>query len=94
LTGKNIEKQESAEGLGTLLNAIELTQEVGTPLIAYVLDDQLKQPAWKALRVSNEDRGIILGAPGSGKTTYLVTQIIDWMRSGQSFVATDIKPEI
>lgn len=91
---KNIEKQESAEGLGTLLNAIELTQEVGTPLIAYVLDDQLKQPAWKALRVSNEDRGIILGAPGSGKTTYLVTQIIDWMRSGQSFVATDIKPEI
>ena len=46
------------------------------------------------MRVTNEDRGIILGAPGSGKTTYLVTQIIDWMQSGQSFVATDIKPEI
>ena len=47
-----------------------------------------------ALRVTNEDRGIILGAPGSGKTTYLVSQIVDWMLSGQSFVATDVKPEI
>ena len=91
---KSIEKKESAEGLGTLLNAVQPTQEVGTPLIAYVYDDQLETPVWNALRVTNEDRGIILGAPGSGKTTYLVTQIIDWMRSGQSFVATDIKPEI
>ncbi|MDN5642971.1 MAG: type IV secretion system DNA-binding domain-containing protein, partial [Acinetobacter sp.] len=33
-------------------------------------------------------------APGSGKTTYLVAQLIDWMQSGKSFVATDIKPEI
>lgn len=91
---KSIEKKESAEGGGTLLNAVELTQDVGTPLISYVLNDQLKKPVWEAIRVTNEDRGIILGAPGSGKTTYLVTQIIDWMRSGQSFVATDIKPEI
>lgn len=91
---KSIEKKESAEGLGTLLNAVEPTQDVGTPLISYVLNDQLKEPIWEAMRVTNEDRGIILGTPGSGKTTYLVTQIIDWMRSGQSFVATDIKPEI
>jgi type IV secretory pathway TraG/TraD family ATPase VirD4 len=91
---KSMEKKESAEGLGTLLNAVQPTQEVGTPLIAYVYDDQLETPVWNALRVTNEDRGIILGAPGSGKTTYLVMQIIDWMRSGQSFVATDIKPEI
>lgn len=91
---KSIEKKESAEGLGTLLNAVEPTQDVGTPLISYVLNDQLKEPIWEATRVTNEDRGIILGTPGSGKTTYLVTQIIDWMRSGQSFVATDIKPEI
>jgi type IV secretory pathway TraG/TraD family ATPase VirD4 len=91
---KSIEKKESSEGLGTLLNAVQPTQEVGTPLISYIYDDQLETPVWNALRVTNEDRGIILGAPGSGKTTYLVMQIIDWMRSGQSFVATDIKPEI
>ncbi len=91
---KSIEKKESAEGLGTLLNAVQPTQEVGTPLISYIYDNQLETPVLNALRVTNEDRGIILGAPGSGKTTYLVTQIIDWMRSGQSFVATDIKPEI
>jgi superfamily II DNA or RNA helicase len=33
-------------------------------------------------RVSNEDRGLVVGAPGSGKTTYLVAQLIDWMQSG------------
>jgi type IV secretory pathway TraG/TraD family ATPase VirD4 len=91
---KTIEKKQSAEGLGTLLNAVELTQEVGTPLISYILDDQLKEPVWKSLRVTNEDRGIIAGVSGAGKTAYLVLQLIDWMESGQSFVATDIKPEI
>ena len=80
--------------MGTLFNAIEPTQELGKPLISYVYDQSIENPVWEALRVTNEDRGIILGAPGSGKTTYLVTQIIDWMQSGQSFVATDIKPEI
>ena len=37
---------------------------------------------------------MIIGAPGFGKTTYLILQLIDWMRSGKSFVATDVKPEI
>ena len=91
---KTIEKKQTADGLGTLLNAVELTQDVGTPLISYVLNDQLKESAWEALRVSNEDRAIIAGVPGSGKTSYLILQLVDWMRSGQSFVATDIKPEI
>lgn len=91
---KTIEKKQSADGLGTLLNAVEFTQDVGTPLIAYILNDQMKELTWEALRVSNEDRGIIAGVPGSGKTTYLILQLVDWMRSGQSFVATDIKPEI
>lgn len=91
---KTIEKKQSAEGLGTLLNEVELTEDVGTPLISYILDDQLKEPVWKALRVTNEDRGIVAGVPGAGKTAYLVLQLIDWMESGQSFVATDIKPEI
>lgn len=87
-------KKETAEGIGTLFNAVQPTQDVGKPLISYVYDQDAEKPIWEALRVTNEDRGIILGAPGSGKTTYLVTQIIDWMQSGQSFVATDIKPEI
>lgn len=87
-------KKESAEGIGTLFNAVQPTQEVGKPLISYVYNRDVENPVWESLRVTNEDRGIILGAPGSGKTTYLVTQIIDWMQSGQSFVATDIKPEI
>lgn len=91
---KTIVKKDSAEGVGTLFDAVKPTQEVGKPLISYVYDQDAEQPIWEALRVTNEDRGIILGAPGSGKTTYLVTQILDWMESGQSFVATDIKPEI
>lgn len=91
---KTIEKKQTAEGLGTLLNAVELTQDFGTPLISYIGDDQLKESDQKALRVSNEDRGIIAGVPGAGKTAYLVLQLMDWMQSGQSFVATDIKPEI
>lgn len=91
---KSIEKKESAEGLGTLLNVVQPTLEVGTPLISYINHVQSGISKWLALRVTNEDRGIIIGAPGSGKTTYLILQLIDWMRSGQSFVATDIKPEI
>ena len=87
-------KKESANGMGTLFNAIQRTDKLGTPLMAYFVDQTIENPPLEFLRVTNEDRGIILGAPGSGKTTYLVTQILDWMESGQSFVATDIKPEI
>ena len=87
-------KKESANGMGTIFNAIQRTDKLGTPLMAYFVDQTIENPPLEFLRVTNEDRGIILGAPGSGKTTYLVTQILDWMESGQSFVATDIKPEI
>lgn len=91
LEKKKIEKKQTADGFGTLLDAVQPTKEVGTPLISYVYDEN---EHLEALRVTNEDRGIVLGVPGAGKTAYLVMQIIDWMRSGQSFVATDIKPEI
>lgn len=89
-----IKKRDSAEGIGTLLGSMTPTTEFGKPLVLYVEDTSKENPELEALRVTNEDRGIILGAPGSGKTTYLVSQLVDWMRSGQSFVVTDVKPEI
>lgn len=57
-----------------------------------------EQKAWREdtykARATNENRGLIVGEPGTGKSSYLVAQLIDWMQSGKSFVATDIKPEI
>lgn len=100
-------KKESAEGYGTLLSELKRGFENNTPLIAFT-DQTLpkkrinkmeqKYLDWsfhrESLRVTNEDRGIVLGAPGSGKTTFLISQIVEWMKSGRSFVATDVKPEI
>lgn len=48
----------------------------------------------KGWRASSEDRAVVIGAPGAGKTTFLIAQLVDWMSTGRSFVATDIKPEI
>ena len=100
-------KKESAEGYGTLLSEVHKGFENKTPLIAFtdrilpkkqMKDMQQKHLNWsfhrESLRVTNEDRGIVLGAPGSGKTTFLISQIVEWMKSGRSFVATDVKPEI
>ncbi|WP_368571407.1 type IV secretory system conjugative DNA transfer family protein [Acinetobacter baumannii] len=100
-------KKESAEGYGTLLNEVYQGFENKTPLIAFtdqtLPKKQIKEMDQKyldwsfhreSLRVTNEDRGIVLGAPGSGKTTFLISQIVEWMKSGRSFVATDVKPEI
>lgn len=73
---------------------------VGEPLIAYesVSNKQLNNDPWRdglySYSVPSEERGLVLGISGSGKTTYLVAQLVDWMRSGKSFVVTDIKPEI
>ena len=100
-------KKESADGYGTLLAEVHRGFENKTPLIAFtdqiLPKKQMKEMKqeyldWsfhrESLRVTNEDRGIVLGAPGSGKTTFLISQIVEWMKSGRSFVATDVKPEI
>ena len=46
------------------------------------------------LYVSVEDRASVIGPPGSGKTAFLVTQLLDWANSGRPFVCLDVKPEI
>lgn len=72
----------------------------GEPLVTYKhnIEDTLNWSdsfnSREKLTVTNEDRGLILGVSGTGKTSYLICQIIDWMQSGKSFVVTDIKPEI
>ena len=73
-----------------------LLHQRDTETSARAEDERRKVEPWNLTgwRCSYEDRAFVLGTPGSGKTTFLVAQIIDWMQSGRSFVATDIKPEI
>jgi type IV secretory pathway TraG/TraD family ATPase VirD4 len=46
------------------------------------------------IRISTEDRGCVIGPPACGKTTFLISQLLDWAKSGRSFVVNDVKPEI
>lgn len=48
----------------------------------------------KAFLASIEDRGLVFGPPGTGKTTFLVNQVLHAAATGLSFVAIDIKPEL
>lgn len=72
----------------------------GEPLVAYapVSDRELKKYPWRenlpVYSISSEERGLVLGVSRSGKTTYLITQLVNWMQSGKSFVVTDVKVEI
>ena len=49
-----------------------------------------KQP----LTISAEDRAVVIGPPGTGKTAFLVSQLLQWAEQKRSFVCLDIKPEI
>jgi len=62
----------------------------GSPLIDYVDDGKQEY----AMRLKNSDRGVVAGLPGSGKSSLIIMQSLDWMKSGQSIVLTDIKPEL
>lgn len=83
-----------------LFSVLNYGSERGEPLIAHapVSNNKIKKDVWRdnlpVYSVSSEERGLVLGISGSGKTTYLVAQLVDWMQSGKSFVVTDIKPEI
>ncbi|MEO0973629.1 MAG: type IV secretory system conjugative DNA transfer family protein, partial [Pseudomonadota bacterium] len=46
------------------------------------------------LKTSVQDRAIVIGPPGTGKTTFLVTQLLEWAEQGLPFVCFDTKPEI
>lgn len=41
-----------------------------------------------------EDRACVIGPPGTGKTSFLVAQILTWAATGRPFVAIDTKPEL
>jgi type IV secretion system protein VirD4 len=41
-----------------------------------------------------EDRGLVIGPPRTGKTTFLLNQILRLAKNKQSFTAVDIKPEL
>ena len=46
------------------------------------------------LFVSYEDRGLVIGPPATGKTNFLINQILKVADNKISFIAADIKPEI
>lgn len=48
----------------------------------------------KTMFVSAEDRGLVIGPPGTGKTAFLFNQLLRAMKTGQHFVAIDLKPEL
>ena len=41
-----------------------------------------------------EDRAVVIGPPGTGKTAFLVSQLLAWAEQRRSFVCLDSKPEI
>ncbi|WP_312781699.1 type IV secretory system conjugative DNA transfer family protein [Acidovorax temperans] len=43
---------------------------------------------------SIEDRGLVVGPPGTGKTAFLCNQVLSLATQKTSFVAVDIKPEL
>ena len=46
------------------------------------------------LYASIEDRGVVIGPPGTGKTTFLISQLLEWSKTRRPFVCLDTKPEI
>ena len=46
------------------------------------------------LYISTEDRAVVIGPPGTGKTAFLINQLMRWSDTGRPFICVDIKPEI
>ncbi len=73
---------------------------VGEPLLLYgnAKKKQLENDPYRLelpnYTASSEKRGLVVGVSGTGKTNYIYSQIVDWSKSGKSYIVTDIKPEI
>lgn len=48
----------------------------------------------KLLYASIEDRGLVIGPPGTGKTAFLLNQVLRMTQIGLSFAVVDLKPEL
>ncbi len=48
----------------------------------------------RQFHASREDRGLVVGPPGTGKTAFLVNQVLQATSQGLSFAAVDLKPEL
>lgn len=90
--GEVLDKLQASNQRGPLV----LFNQVETEASKQAEQKRRKAEPWqlKKWTCSDEDRAVVVGVPGAGKTTFLVAQIVDWMQSGRSFIATDIKPEI
>lgn len=74
--------------------------DIGAPLVFYGSHSRRKveksayQLDLPSYRIRSEERGLIVGVSGTGKTNFILAQIFDWMQSGKSLVVVDVKPEI
>lgn len=96
-----VKPDRSAENTSFLQGALNYGH-VGEPLIMYdqskKMQKQLQADPYRlelpVFTVSSQERGLVVGVSGSGKTNFIFAQICDWMKSGKSFVVSDVKPEI
>lgn len=93
-----IQKERKVKNGGDLGQALSNTENhLNGILLAYTMP-KVSGDDWnfkrKAFRVPPSERVLCAGMPGSGKTTFLIAQIIEWLKTGHSMIATDIKPEI
>lgn len=104
--GNDVQKVHTVDNTrGEVLDKLEASNQRGPLVLFNQTETEVSKQAEQKRRAADpwnlkkwtcadEDRAVVVGVPGAGKTTFLVAQIVDWMQSGRSFVATDIKPEI
>ena len=104
--GNDVQKMHTVDNTrGEVLEKLEASNKRGPLVLFNQTETEVSKQAEQKRRAADpwnlkkwtcadEDRAVVVGVPGAGKTTFLVAQIVDWMQSGRSFVATDIKPEI
>ncbi|MCL4770477.1 MAG: type IV secretion system DNA-binding domain-containing protein [Burkholderiaceae bacterium] len=104
--GNDVQKMHTVDNTRSeVLDKLEASNKRGPLVLLNQTETEVSKQAEQKRRAADpwnlkkwtcadEDRAVVVGVPGAGKTTFLVAQIVDWMQSGRSFVATDIKPEI